>query len=173
MASERISDEDLADVARRVADGRCAVCLNGKTRSSCVACDGTGAFNLATDVMERILLELIALRASSSTREMPGMTSEQVATLTWLRHMLAEESFNPDQWKASIDVLDKIIGTVAIIHGQDDGSIRRVYMTGNEMEALAHVRRVYPNATGMHHDGAKEAVAVLDKLLAGTAGGGK
>lgn len=44
-------------------------------------------------------------------------------------------------------------------------------LSAAEVDLLAHVRRVYPNATGMHHDEANAAMAVLDKLLAARKGG--
>lgn len=50
-----------------------------------------------------------------------------------------------------------------------NGLPHRVFLSGAEVEALAHVRRVYPNATGMHHDEANRAMSALDKLI----GGGK
>jgi hypothetical protein len=40
-------------------------------------------------------------------------------------------------------------------------------LSSDELEALRHIRIVYPNATGMHHDEAERAMAVLDKLLRG------
>ena len=113
MGSERISNEGLADVAHRVADGRCAVCLNGDTRSSCAACDGTGAFNLATDVMERILLELISLRASA----VPTLTEEERRALRLLRLVVKDgvrrqsgDDYEGRLWpETALAVLDKLL----------------------------------------------------------------
>lgn len=65
--SERLTDKELADVTVRVADGRCAVCMNGETRVGCSACDGTGAFSLATNVMEGVLAEVYEWRNQRGT----------------------------------------------------------------------------------------------------------
>jgi hypothetical protein len=44
---------------------------------------------------------------------------------------------------------------------------RAADLSADEREALRHVQRVYPNATGMHHAEAEAALAVLAKLTGG------
>ena len=62
--SERLSDEELADVAARCADGTCARC-DGSARwgvDECPQCDGTGNFALSTATMASLIAELRAAR---------------------------------------------------------------------------------------------------------------
>ncbi len=63
----RLTDEELADVAHRVAEGVCHLCRNGKHRGTCSACHGTGAFSLGTGTMESVLTELIERRTADLT----------------------------------------------------------------------------------------------------------
>jgi len=56
-----------------------------------------------------------------------------------------------------------------VVHGQDDGTVRTVYLTGREMNALQRARNGY--ASYPPHDGHgrqrhAESIATLDKLLA-------
>lgn len=60
----RLTDAELADVAARVADGRCALCGNGLDQSTCPMCEGTGAFALKTEAMQSVLEELRERRAA-------------------------------------------------------------------------------------------------------------
>ena len=93
----RMTDEELADVAHRVADGRCHVCKGDRERIAligCDACEGTGAFALSTETMCGVLMELIELRASQAS---------------------------------------------TVVAANNDGQLRRVFVTGRELDALRDV----------------------------------
>jgi RecJ-like exonuclease len=107
--AKRLTDEELADVAARVLDGRCVVCRNEGNvagRSICAACDGTGVFALSTDTMQSVLAELRERRAldlSDEDRDVLDLAAVAVRNYRDLYGMT-------DQCDACLAILDRLLG---------------------------------------------------------------
>ena len=78
--SERLSDEELADVIYRIDRGTCHTCCGARFvvrvgddgyehEYLCMTCDGTGAFSLSTSAAEVCFRELRERRAADLTAE--------------------------------------------------------------------------------------------------------
>jgi hypothetical protein len=109
----RLTDEELADVAHRVSNGKCHNCAgtgNEQPWRSCRVCDGTGVFALSTQTMESVLLEVIERRAAD-------LKPDEVKDLMWARdeiRMLATQGLHPDWMNRAgraLSILDRLAGS--------------------------------------------------------------
>lgn len=109
--SERLSDEELADVAARVVSQKCHMCSGKGYRAGdgaffdCVTCSGTGAFALSTQTMVAIIAELRSLRAAA-------ITAEEREALDWARAVVIadeREKGNTPQGQRALTVLERLV----------------------------------------------------------------
>lgn len=79
-----------------------------------------------------------------------------------------DSTFAPGKFVAK-DSNEPVVGWVSVSaevkRDYADQVQRAVIISDEDRVLLRHIRRVYPNATGMHHDEAKAAMALLDRLI--------
>lgn len=93
--SARLTDIELADVRARVDRGVCHACEGCKYSSpgvQCAACDGTGAFSLASSTALSLLDEVIAVRAEIETaRALADVRGREIERLSKLADLAIAE----------------------------------------------------------------------------------
>lgn len=116
--SKRLTDDELADVVMRTARGTCHLCggrrmLCDPFLRTCPACNGTGAYALATSAMESILLELTERRLQDRARRAADLTAEEREALIdakWcMRGHCNSVDRNDEHHARALVVLDRLL----------------------------------------------------------------